>query len=62
MGAAMGFLPKQIDEMTLWEFSVCVEGWSLSKGMKKPGKPITDKQYDALTEIQERWNKEAIDV
>ncbi len=55
----MGFLPKQIDELTLWEFSACVDGWSLSKGLKKPGKPISDKEYDALTALGEKWNKEA---
>jgi hypothetical protein len=59
MGAAMGFTPRQMDEMTLWEFSCCVEGWSMSKGIKKPGKKITDKDYDALIDLQERWNVEA---
>jgi hypothetical protein len=59
MGAAMGFLPKHIDEMTLWEFSACVDGWSLSKGIKKPGKAISDKQYDALTALGDKWNKES---
>lgn len=55
----MGFRPKDIDEMTLWEFSCCVDGWSMSKGIKKPGKAITDDQYDALVGLQEKWNKEA---
>ena len=61
LGAAMGFTPSQIDAMTLWEFSCCVDGWTLSKGIKKPGKEITEKQYDALIGLQERWNKEAKD-
>ena len=55
----MGFTPSQIDGMTLWEFSSCVDGWTLSKGIKKPGKAMTDKEYDALLGLQEQWNKEA---
>jgi hypothetical protein len=59
MGAAIGFTPAQINAMTLWEFSCCVDGWSLSKGIKKAAKPMTDKDYEALVGLQERWNREA---
>lgn len=30
----MGFTPRQVDEMTLWEFTACCDGFSEAHGGK----------------------------
>jgi hypothetical protein len=60
MGAAMGFTPAQVDDMTLWEFSACADGWALSKGAKKSAQ-MKASDYDALVALGDSWNKAAGD-
>lgn len=55
----MGFTPAQVDDMTLWEFSACADGWAISKGAKKAARPLTESEYDALVEMGEAWNRGA---
>jgi len=33
----MGFTPAQVDAMSAWEFSACVEGYSEAHGGKRAG-------------------------
>lgn len=28
----MGFTPRQVDEMSLWQFSACVDGFNTANG------------------------------
>lgn len=28
----MGFTPRQVDEMSLWELSACIDGWNEAHG------------------------------
>lgn len=34
----MGFTPRQIDEMSIWEISQCIDGYNLANG----GEPETE--------------------
>lgn len=36
----MGFTPRQIDELSVWEFVSCFEGYLEAHGGKKKGGPI----------------------
>lgn len=31
----MGFTPQQVDEMTLWQFTACIEGYAAAHGGRK---------------------------
>lgn len=38
----MGFMPRQVDEMDLWEFAACVEGWRAVHGAAEDeGEPMS---------------------
>lgn len=56
-GAAMGFPPREIKQMTIWEYLACVRGWNRAQGNghKHSGDPMTDDEYDALVALGERW-------
>jgi hypothetical protein len=44
----MGFTPREIDDLSLWEFGACVSGWSKANGGEsKPAAP-SDEEHDAL--------------
>lgn len=30
----MGFTPREVDRMSLWEYMACLKGWTVSKGGK----------------------------
>lgn len=36
----MGFTPAQVDEMGLWEFVACFEGYKTAHGGKKKGEAV----------------------
>ncbi len=38
-GAAMGFSPQQINEMSLWEYTAAVDGWMKANGASGPTPP-----------------------
>ena len=31
----LGFDPRQVDRMSLWEFTACAEGYMVANGVKK---------------------------
>lgn len=39
----MGFTPAQVDAMTLWEFTACVEGYAAAHGAegRPEGEPMS---------------------
>lgn len=47
-GAAMGYSPRQVDEMSLWEFGCIVEGYKRANGFEE-GPPAMDD--DRLSEL-----------
>lgn len=50
VGAVMGFTPAQVDDMGLWEFLACKEGYEIAHGGKKP-KGSGDIDEDRLREL-----------
>lgn len=42
----MGFMPSQVDQMSMWEYAVCVQGVNRANSDGKP-KPPTDEEFDA---------------
>lgn len=55
----IGFTPRDVDEMTLWEFTACIAGYAKAHGVKD-SRPISDAEYDALEALGEQWNMEAL--
>ena len=46
-GFAIGLKPREIDEMTPWEFSRCVKGWNIAHGgEEKPAAPKQDEMAE----------------
>lgn len=41
-GAAMGFAPSQVEEMSLWQFNVSFDGWLQSKGIDQKENLLKD--------------------
>lgn len=48
MGAAMGFSPRAVDAMTLWEFAAAADGFLLSRGAKPKGRDMSDERLAEL--------------
>lgn len=48
LGAAMGFSPRDIDQMSMWEFAACADGFLLSKGAKRKGHEMSDERLAEL--------------
>lgn len=55
----MGFTPRQVDEMTLWEWIACVDGYAEAHGIKKKRREITDEEYQKLCDLGDRMNEVA---
>lgn len=36
----MGFTPAQVDEMSVWEFTACVDGYAEANGGKRGNRPV----------------------
>lgn len=36
----MGFRPRDVDEMSVWEFTSCVDGYVEANGGKRGGRPV----------------------
>ncbi|NTS30665.1 hypothetical protein HQ945_05310 [Phyllobacterium sp. BT25] len=47
-GAAIGFSPRQIDEMSLWEFGAVIDGYKRANGVEE-APPVMDD--DRLSEL-----------
>lgn len=44
----MGLAPVDVDRMSLWEFTACVDGWNRAHGDGKPPPPTEDEFEAAL--------------
>lgn len=49
----MGFTPRQVDEMSLWELAACIEGWNRANGGDDdpPEPPSAAEFYDMVTRL-----------
>ena len=47
-GIAMGLGPRQVDDLSLWEFGQIVDGWMTANGIEPRTKPLSDDEHDAL--------------
>jgi hypothetical protein len=48
----MGFTPAQINEMSLWEYAACIDGWNRGHGDGKSiVAPPTDEQFEAAKRL-----------
>ena len=56
----MGFTPAQVDEMSMWEFAACAEGFNRAHGDGKPKPPTEDEFDDALTQWDNVYGSTAI--
>ncbi len=46
-GFAIGLKPREVDDLTAWEFSRCVAGWNLARGgEEKPEAPKQDEMAE----------------
>lgn len=45
----MGLSPRQVDEMTYWEFMAAVDAFSAFHGSEPPVLPPTDEEFFAMT-------------
>lgn len=45
----MGFTPREVDAMSLWEFMACCEGYSVANGGKsEAGADVSDDDLRAM--------------
>lgn len=52
----MGFPPREVKLMTMWEYMACVKGWNRVNGGGDAGTPMSDEDYDALCRLGDMWN------
>jgi hypothetical protein len=50
VGAAIGLSPRQVDELTIWEFGQAVQGWKDANCPEESVQPPTAEEHDALVE------------
>jgi hypothetical protein len=43
----MGFSPQQVGEMSLWQFTMALDGFAEARGTKKRG--MSDQDFDELS-------------
>ncbi|MCV9907049.1 hypothetical protein OIV19_05365 [Brucella sp. HL-2] len=48
MGAVMGFTPRDVDSLTLWELSVAAKGWSKANGAEEEVVPPSWDEHLAM--------------
>lgn len=49
----MGFTPREVDDMSLWEFVACCDGWrdAHSTGEEMPDPPSPDEFHDMVNRL-----------
>lgn len=43
----MGFSPRDVDDMSLWQFFACLDGWNAAHGGEK--KAMSDAEFEAAS-------------
>lgn len=44
----MGFTPRDVDDMTLWELSAAVDGWNRANGAQDSLEPPTEEEFEDM--------------
>jgi hypothetical protein len=44
----MGFSPRVVDDLTLWEFNAAFKGWKSINGIKPKGRDISDERLSEM--------------
>ena len=44
----MGFSPRVVDELTIWEFNAAFKGYRAANGIKPKGREISDERLAEL--------------
>ncbi|QTL01911.1 hypothetical protein J5J86_13960 [Aquabacter sp. L1I39] len=53
----MGFTPRQVDDMSLWEMAACVEGYTKANGGEvKPAAPSVEEHLALVEKVRARRN------
>lgn len=52
MGAAIGFTPQQVDEMSMWQFYTAIDGYVKAHGAEDDS--LTSKEQDELWAMVQR--------
>ena len=54
----MGMAPREIKQMSMWEYMACVSGFNRAQGggNAHQGAPMSDEEYDALCALGEAWS------
>jgi hypothetical protein len=47
----MGLSPRDIRDMTLWQYRACLRGWNKANAPREPGKISSKAEEDALWEL-----------
>lgn len=51
----MGFTPRQVDDMSLWEMAACVEGYTKANGGEvKPAAPSVEEHLALVEKVRAR--------
>ena len=49
IGAVMGFSPREVGDMSLWEFTACTEGWVAAHSPEEQkASSLSEEEHDAL--------------
>lgn len=48
----MGFTPRQVDELSLWELAACIDGFNAANGVEEmPEAPSPSEFYEMLDRL-----------
>jgi hypothetical protein len=56
-GAALGFTPQQVDEMSFWQLGACVDGYNEAHGGELHFQPMSDEEFDELVKRHEEYGQ-----
>lgn len=60
LGAAIGFTPREVDQLTPWELMAATDGYNQSQGVKeKPEAPSDERYFKRVAESEARRRKKA---
>ncbi len=46
----MGFTPRDVDGMSLWELAMCVDGFNRSRGAEEIPTPMSNDEFENMIE------------
>lgn len=52
----MGYTPAEVDDMTLWQFSACAEGYRAAHSPPVKLPPPSEEKFDEMVRRHKRMN------